>query len=136
MKVKNIMNAIEDLELGERFELFRELGKRYSLTFVHEPTVIVALSSGQYDVFWMLPEFGVAENNSEAANEFQNKDSQLFEKLKFLVSKFQYFLLGRKGFQEYLETANDRKLVKALERGGKLDMETGEIVDLLTNERI
>jgi hypothetical protein len=135
MKEK-IIQEIENLPVVEKIETLEEICKKYSYAYLSEPTITICMSRGRYEVFWLLPGIGLAEEGSPASQEFPNRDIETFRKIQFLVEKFQEFLLGEEGIQKYKETEEDRKLVRALEHGAKMNPNTGEIIDPMTGEKI
>jgi hypothetical protein len=136
MKKEKIINEIENLSPLEKIEFLEQMRKKYSYAYISEPSVTVKMSRGLYEVFWLLPGVGLVEEGSEYSKEFPDRDVELFRRIQFLVETFQKFLLGEEGIQRYVETEEDRKLVKALEHGAKIDLNTGEIVDPITGEKI
>jgi hypothetical protein len=133
---QKIIDWIENLPLIEKLEVIEGIAKKYSYTYISEPSITVKMSRGMYDIFWLLPGVGLVEEGSEYSTEFPDRDVELFRKIQFLVQTFQKFLLGEEGIQRYIETEEDRKLVKALEHGAKIDLNTGEVVDPITGEKI
>jgi len=133
---EKIIKEIEKLSPAEKIEMIEEIARKYSYLFFPEPSITIQKSEGKYEVFWMLPGIGLAEEGSPASKEFPTRDVETFQKIQYLVERFQEFLLGEEGTQRYKETEEDRKLVRALEHGAKMDFNTGEIVDPITGEKI
>jgi hypothetical protein len=104
----NIISQIESLSLVEMIEVLDEICKKYSLSFIDEPTIAICKSMGKFEVFWVLPGIGITCEGSPASKEFPHRDVETFQKISDLVRKFQEFLLGEEGIQKYKETEEDR----------------------------
>ena len=129
--IENIMNMIKNLPIEEKIKFHDIYCKKHKLVFISEPTIMISLSQGVYTPYWLIPGEGEAEHNSPlvktAVSEKHYLNSVMKNLKKLLKQKEIQIYLDPDWEKEYLETAEDRRLVQSIQKGARYNSETGRI---------
>lgn len=129
-----LSDMLENASYEEERRFWEKVEYKRGLAFIgDDPFIAIALSRSLWKPYIIVPHFGLCEFGSKAANLYIPPNSYLidaFKRLENLLStlEIQEYLLGKEGLRDYFDTADDRRLVEALNNGASMDMETGRII--------